>query len=53
MLSPFEYVYGGVNPLTPIDLLLIPSELRLGHDVEVRAREMKRLHKQIRGHRQK
>jgi len=33
--SPFKYVYE-VNPLTPIDLLPLPSELRVYHKVELR-----------------
>ena len=42
--SPFEYVYG-VNPLMSIDLLTIPSESRVSHHTELRAKEMKTLHK--------
>jgi len=41
--SPFECVYG-VNPVTPIVLVPTPSESRVSHDVEVKAKEMKRLH---------
>jgi len=43
--SSFECVYG-VNPLTPIDLLLLPSELRVNHVAELRNKKMKRLHEQ-------
>ena len=47
--SPFEWVYG-VEPLTPISVLSIPSELRVSHDAKVRAKEMKWLYDQIRGY---
>jgi len=42
--SPFEFVYG-VNPLTPIDLLTIPMESRVCYEVELRAKEIEKLHK--------
>jgi len=45
--SPFECVYG-VNPLTPLDLIPIPSESRVSFEAETRAKEMRKLHNQIR-----
>jgi len=47
--SPFECVYG-VNPLTPIDLLPIPTKSRVIYNTKARAKEMKRLHGKIRWH---
>jgi len=41
--SPFECVYG-VNPLTSLDLLPIPTETRVSFEAETRAKEMKKLH---------
>ena len=43
----FECVYR-VKPLTPIDLLPLPSESRVHHEGKLRATEMKRLYEQIR-----
>jgi len=37
----------GVNPLTPLDLIPIPSESRVSFEAETRAKEMRRLHDQI------
>ena len=47
--SPFKCVYGG-NPLTPFNLLLIPTESRVSFEAETRAREMMKLREQIRAH---
>jgi len=41
--SPFKSAHG-VNPLTPIDLLPIPTELRASYKAKLRAKEMKKLH---------
>ena len=43
-----EYVYG-VSPLTPLDLLPVPSESRVEFEAETRAKKMKKLHEEIRG----
>jgi len=43
----FECAYG-VNPLTPLDLIPIPSESRVSFEAETRAKEMRKLHDQIR-----
>ena len=45
--SPFEVCYG-LNPLTPIDLIPIPQELGVSFETKVRAKEMKKLHEQVR-----
>ena len=45
--SPFECVCG-VNPLAPLDLIPIPSESRVSFEAETRAKEMRKLHDQIR-----
>jgi len=45
--SPFECVYG-INPLAPLDLIPIPTELRVSFQAETGAKEMKKLHEQIR-----
>jgi len=45
--SPFECVYG-VNPLTPLDLIPIPSESRVSFEAKTRAKEIRKLHDQIR-----
>jgi len=45
--SPFECVYG-VNPLTSLEVLLIPTESRVSFEAKTRSNEMKKLHKQIR-----
>ena len=44
--SPFECVYG-VNPLTPIGMLPIPTEAKVIFDAEERARETKKQHERI------
>jgi len=44
--SPFQCAYG-VNPLTPLDLIPILTETRVSFEAEARAKEMKRLHEQI------
>jgi len=46
--SPFECVYA-VNPLTPLDLLSISTEARVSFEAKTRAKEMNKLHEQIRG----
>ena len=33
------------NPLTPINLLPLSSQLRVSYDVELRAKDMKKFHK--------
>jgi len=38
----------GVNPLTPLDLIPIPNESKVSFEAETRAKEMKKLHEQIR-----
>ena len=45
--SPFECFYG-VNPLTPLDLLPIRTESRVSFEAETRAKEIKKIHEQIR-----
>jgi len=45
--SPFECMCS-VNPPAPSDLLPLPTESRAHHAVELRAKEMKKLHEQIR-----
>jgi len=45
--SPFEMCYG-LNPFTPIDLTPIPQESKVSFEAEARAKEMKRLRKQVR-----
>jgi len=45
--SPFKVCYG-LNPLTPIDFILIPQESRVTFDAKARAKEMKKLHEQMR-----
>ena len=44
--SPFEACYG-VNPLTLIDLIPLPIEHKVSFETEERAKEIKKLHKQI------
>ena len=39
-----------INPLTPLDLIPIPIESRVSLEAENRAKEMRKLHAQIRGH---
>ena len=47
--SPFDCAYG-VDPLSPIDLLPLPSESRVSYDAELIAKEIKKLHEQVRNH---
>ena len=47
--SPFEALYR-INPLTPIDLIALPPECKVSYEAKQRAKEMKRLHEQIRAH---
>lgn len=47
--SPFEALYG-INPLTPIDLAPLPTDCKVSFEAEKRAKEMKKLHEQIRVH---
>jgi len=42
--SPFES-FNGINPLTPLELIPLPLESRVSHEVEKRAKEMKKLHR--------
>ena len=46
-LSPFE-VCDGLSPITPIDLIPIPQESRVSFEAKARAKEMKKLHEQVR-----
>jgi len=41
-------VCNGLSPLTLIDLIPISQELRVSFKAEARAKEMKKLHKQVR-----
>ena len=43
--SHFEVCYG-LNPLTPLDLIPIPQESKVGSKVEERAKEIKKLYEQ-------
>ena len=45
--SPFEISYG-LSPLTPLDLIPIPQESKVSFEVEERAKEIKKLHEQVR-----
>jgi len=47
--SPFEALYG-INLLTPIVLIPLPTDCRVSFEAEQRAKEMKRLHEQIRAY---
>jgi len=38
----------GINPLIPFDLISIPTESRVSFEAETRAKEMRKLHDQIR-----
>jgi len=49
MHSSFECPCG-VNVLTPIDLLPSPSESRVSYDAELRAKDMKKFHEQVRNY---
>lgn len=44
--SPFEALYG-INPLTLIDFPL-PTKCKVSYEVDQRAKEIKKLHEQIR-----
>uniref|UniRef100_A0A2N9IIC5 Reverse transcriptase n=1 Tax=Fagus sylvatica TaxID=28930 RepID=A0A2N9IIC5_FAGSY len=46
--SPFEAVYG-LNPIGPLDLAPLPVTNHFSGDAEERAKEIKKLHEQIRG----
>ena len=45
--SPFESCYG-INPLTPLELIPLPLESRVSYEAEEKAKEMKKLHQEIR-----
>lgn len=45
--TPFEVNYG-LNPLSPIDLIPLPCHSRVSFEAEERAKEMKKLHEQVR-----
>ena len=47
--SPFEALYG-INPLTPIDLIPLPTKCKVSFEAKKRAKEMKKLHEHIRAH---
>jgi len=47
--SPFEALHG-INPLTPIDLIPLPTTCKVSFEAEKSAKEMKKLHEQIRAH---
>ncbi|GLU23899.1 hypothetical protein SLE2022_398740 [Rubroshorea leprosula] len=44
---PFEVVYG-VRPLSPLDLAPLPTSRQFSADAEQRAKEIKKLHKEVR-----
>uniref|UniRef100_A0A2N9J8I5 Integrase catalytic domain-containing protein n=1 Tax=Fagus sylvatica TaxID=28930 RepID=A0A2N9J8I5_FAGSY len=46
--SPFEAMYG-LNPIGPLDLAPLPVTNHFSGDAEERAKEIKKLHEQIRG----
>nr|GEY36726.1 hypothetical protein [Tanacetum cinerariifolium] len=46
--TPFEICYG-VNPLTPIDLIPLSIEPKASIEAETKAKEIKRLHEQVKG----
>uniref|UniRef100_A0A2N9FZ08 RNA-directed DNA polymerase n=1 Tax=Fagus sylvatica TaxID=28930 RepID=A0A2N9FZ08_FAGSY len=46
--SPFEAVYG-LNPIGPLELAPLPVTKHFSGDAEERAKEIKKLHEQIRG----
>ena len=46
-MSPFEVVYG-FNPLTPLDLLPLPTEQMVNKDGRNKAEFVKKLHQQVR-----
>ena len=43
----FEALYR-INPLTPIDLISLSTDCKVGYETEQKAKEVKRLHEQIR-----
>ena len=45
--SSFE-VYCGLNPLNPINLIPIPQETGVSFEAKIRAKEMNKLHEQVR-----
>jgi len=47
--SQFEALYG-INPFTPIDLIPLRNECKVSFEAKKWAKEMKRLHEQIRAH---
>ena len=47
--SPFEALYG-INPLTPVELIPLPTDCKVTFEAKKRAKEMKKLHEQIRVH---
>ena len=47
--SPFEAFYR-INPLTPSDLIPLPTGCKVSFEAEKRAKQMKKLHEQIRAH---
>ena len=47
--SPFWALYG-INPLTPIDLIPLPTDSKVNFKAEQMAKEMKRLYEKIRAH---
>jgi len=47
--SLFETLYG-INPLSSIDLSPLPTDCKVRFEAEKRAKEMKKLHEQIRAH---
>jgi len=46
---PFEALHG-INPLTPIDLILLPTDCKVSFEATKRTKEMQKLHKKIRVH---
>ena len=44
--SSFEVCYG-LNPLTPLDLTSIPQESHVSFEVEEKAKELRKLHEQV------
>ncbi|PHT55649.1 hypothetical protein CQW23_04135 [Capsicum baccatum] len=46
-MTPFECVYD-INPLTPLDLTLLPSDLVISLDGSKRVEAMKKLHEKVR-----
>ena len=45
--SPFEVCYG-LNPFTPLDLIHVTQESKVSFEAKERAKEIKKLHKQVR-----